>query len=233
MFDPTITLLLITALVSAFNPYTTGVLILLCSVIYGRGHKPSRVIGLGIAYIATLFLASVLGGILILYLCSLLPMIAMNYLVLGIGILVVCAGLLEVKDFFWYGQGLSMGVPRIAATNIRALTKTRSHLGSAIALGLFVAFIVTPSSSAPYFATVTALRGEFNVGTISLLVFYTAIFCLPMIAMLLALGNGLKVSTLLRWKEETKQAFRLGVGLLLIALGWLLILIANGVVNIG
>lgn len=233
MFDPLIALVLITALVSAVNPYTIGVLTLLISVIYGRGHSSAKAVRLCIAYIVTLFGISVLGGIVLLYLLSLMPLIALTYLVLGIGILIVCAGLLEIKDFFWYGQGISVRAPTIAARNIRALTKARPTLWSAVTLGLFVAVVSTPSSSAPYFATITMLRGDFSVDSISLLVLYSAMFTLPMVAILLMVASGVKVSTLLRWKEENKGAMRLSVGLLLIALGWMLILMTNGVINLG
>ena len=233
MLDPIIALVLITALVSAMNPYIIGALTLLSSVVYGRGHSPAKVIRLGIAYIVTMFAMSVLGGIVLLYLMSLLPLIALDYLVLGIGVLVVCAGLLEIKDFFWYGQGLSMRAPAMVAANIRQLTKGRPTLGMAVMLGIFVAIVSAPASSAPYFATVTILRGNFGVDGVSLLVLYSALFSLPMIVMLLMVASGVKVSTLMQWREDTKGSMRLGIGLLLIALGWILILTANGVLNFG
>lgn len=233
MVEPIIALIFITALVSAMNPYVIGVLTLLSSVIYGRGHSTGKMLRLGIAYICTLFAASVLGGILLLYLMSLLPLIALNYLVLGAGVLIVCAGLLEIKDFFWYGQGISRRAPAIGATNIRTLLKARSSIGTAVMLGLFVALVSAPATSAPYFATITLLRGSFNADSISLLVLYSALFSLPMIAMLLMIANGVKVSSLLQWREAAKSSMRLGIGLLLIALGWILILTTSGVVNFG
>ena len=160
-------------------------------------------------------------------------MIAVNYLLLGVGMLVVCAGLLAMKDFFWYGPGLSMRAPPIAARTIKALSKTRPNLTNAVFLGLMVAVFITPSSGAPYFATITLLRGNFGVDGVMILLLYSVIFCLPMISILLALASGVKVSTLIRWKEELKGKLRLSAGLLLVALGWILILTANGVLNFG
>lgn len=231
MADPTMMLVLITALVSALNPYTLGVLILLSSVIYGRGHAGGKVLRLGLAYILTLFAMSVLGGVALLYLFSQLPLIAAVYLSLGIGILVVCAGLLEIKDFFWYGQDISMGAPNLVVKNVKTLTKTRPTIGSAIALGAFVAVVSTPAHSAPYFATITLLNGHFSVDNISLLVLYGALFSIPTVGILLMITGGIKVSTLLRWREDSKGKMRLGVGLLLIALGWMIILTTQGVLN--
>jgi hypothetical protein len=231
MSEPIIILILITALVSAFNPYTLSALLMLISVIYGRGHASGRVFGLGLGYILTLFAMSVLGGVALLYILSLLPLIAASYLALGIGMLIVCAGILEIKDFFWYGQGISIGAPHMSTKNIKALTKTRPSLGSAAALGFFVAVVSTPSSSASYFATITLLGGNFSVDTVSLIVLFSALFILPMLAVLIAVVSGAKVSTFLRWKEEAKGKLRLGVGLLLIALGWMIILTTSGVLS--
>jgi hypothetical protein len=233
MTDPLLALVIITSLVSAMNPYTIGVLILLSSVIYGNGRAPRHVLGLGFSYIATLFLASLFGGIALLYLFSLLPLIAATYMALGVGILIVCAGLLEVKDFLWYGKGLSLQVPQLAANNIKTLTKHRPGFWSAVALGMFVAVVSTPGNSAPYFATITALRDHFNAHNVALLGLYSGIFILPMVVLLLLVVNGVKVSTLQRWKEESKGKMRLGIGLLLIALGWILILTTAGVINLG
>lgn len=231
MLEPIVILILITALLSAFNPYTLSALLMLVSVVYGRGHASGRAFGIGLSYIVTLFAMSVLGGMALLYILSLLPLIAASYLALGIGMLIVCAGILEIKDFFWYGQGISIGAPRLSTKSIKSLTKTRPSLGSAAALGFFVAVVSTPISSGPYFATITLLGGNFNVGTVSLIVLYSSLFVLPMILVLIAIANGAKVSTFLRWKEEAKDKLRLGVGLLLIALGWMITLTTSGVLS--
>lgn len=232
MAEPLTLLVLLAALVSAFNPYTIGVLILLVSSVYGRGRASHHVLALGLMFVLTLFGTSLLGGVVLLYLFSLVPQIAASYLTLGIGILVVCAGLLEIKDFLWYGQGLSLGMPRLAARNVKALTKSRPGIFTAIMLGMFVAVITSGSSSAPYFATITALQGHFDATGIGLLTLYSGIFVFPMIIMLLLIVNGVRVSTLQRWKEESKAKMRLGVGLLLVALGWVLMLVTSGVLNL-
>lgn len=231
MIDPMLMLILVTSLVSAFNPYTMGVLILLSSVIYGRGHASPRVFRLGLVYIATLFALTLLGGIGMLYAFSLLPLVAAHYLTLGIGILVVCAGLLEIKDFFWYGQGISSNTPTMAARNIKSLTKGRPGVLSAAMLGLFVAVVTAPAASAPYFTTITILSGPFDARAVGLLALYSALFILPMLVMLVSIACGVRVSTWLHWREETKGTMRLGVGLLLIALGWIVILMTSGVLN--
>jgi hypothetical protein len=46
-------------------------------------------------------------------------------------------------------------------------------------------------------------------------------------------AGGAKLSAVTKWKEESKGTMRLFIGLLLVSLGWILILIANGTVNFG
>lgn len=232
MVEPIAVLILITALTSAMNPYTIGVLILLSSVIYGSGRPSRRVVGLGLIYVLTLFAASALGGVALLYLYSLLPTIAANYLTLGIGILVVCAGLVEVKDFLWYGRGLSVGMPQLTTRTIKILTKNRPGPISAVMLGVFVAVVCSTGASAPYFAIIATLQGHFDAASIGLLTLYSGLFTFPMLIILILIANGVRVSTLMRWKEESKRTMRLSVGLLLITLGWIVILTTSGVVNL-
>ena len=50
---------------------------------------------------------------------------------------------------------------------------------------------------------------------------------------LVLVASGVKLQALKKWKQESRGYMRLFIGLLLIGLGWLLILIANGTVNFG
>jgi len=54
---------------------------------------------------------------------------------------------------------------------------------------------------------------------------------LPLIVILLMVYFGCKVSTIKRWKQQNRTLMRIGVGVLLVFLGWLLILIANGSIS--
>ena len=56
-------------------------------------------------------------------------------------------------------------------------------------------------------------------------------FVALVIVILIMVAGGTKVSAVSSWKEEKKGAMRLMVGVLLAALGWILILIANGTIN--
>lgn len=65
------------------------------------------------------------------------------------------------------------------------------------------------------------------------MVLYNLIFVAPLIVILGMVAGGSKISTVAKWKEENKGVMRLFMGLLLVSLGWILILIANGTINFG
>jgi cadmium resistance protein CadD (predicted permease) len=65
-----------------------------------------------------------------------------------------------------------------------------------------------------------------------MLILYNVIFVMPLVIILLLVLFGIKVQNIQKWKQANKAYMRLITGFVLIALGWLLILIANGIINL-
>ena len=97
----------------------------------------------------------------------------------------------------------------------------------------FVADVELPCTGAPYLAIINILRIDFNMIAFGLMVLYNLIFVAPLIVILGMIVGGTKISDVSKWKEDSKGTMRLFMGLLLVSLGWILILIANGTVNLG
>jgi cytochrome c biogenesis protein CcdA len=66
-----------------------------------------------------------------------------------------------------------------------------------------------------------------------MMVLYNIIFVMPLIIILILVASGTKISVVSKWKEDSKGNMRLAMGLMFVALGWILILIANGTINFG
>ncbi|HLD84089.1 MAG TPA: hypothetical protein VI979_04520, partial [archaeon] len=66
-----------------------------------------------------------------------------------------------------------------------------------------------------------------------LLLIYNIIFVMPLAVILLMAYSGTKISFIKSWKQKNKSYMRLATGILLIALGFALMLIANGTINLG
>ena len=141
-------------------------------------------------------------------------------------------GLVEIKDYFWYGRGFSLGIPPYFAKKIHNMSQNISIPG-VIVTGVFVSGVELPCTGAPYLAIITILSVNFNFLAFLMLILYNIVFVLPLVAILLLVAGGVNLHVVKKWKQESRGIMRLAIGLLLIGLGWLLILIANGTINFG
>lgn len=229
---PTLGLVVGSAAIDSINPCAIGVLILMISVMMAGQKTLRRMLVLGSFYILSIFVTYLLAGLGILYFLATIPLFVTEYLSIAVGSLIILFGLIEIKDYFWYGRGFSLGIPVAFAKKIHNFAKNVSVPG-VILTGIFVAGVELPCTGAPYLAIITVLSLNFNLTAFLMLVLYNIIFVLPLVVILLLVAGGTKLQVLKAWKQESRGIMRLAIGLLLIGLGWLLILIANGTINFG
>lgn len=230
---PAIGIVIGSAIVDSINPGSIGVMILLISVALGRGTSAKRLAILGLVYIAAVFVTYLLAGMGLIYLYSGVSAVWTEYITLIVGILIMLAGIIEIKDFFWYGRWFSLKIPTKYAKKIRNYSQEKITLAGVALLGSFVSALEFPSTGAPYVAVITMLRAGFDLSTFLLILLYNLLFVLPLVVILLAVIGGVKVTSIAKWKEDTKATMRLFIGLMLVILSWILILIANGTINFG
>lgn len=229
---PTLGIVVGSALVDSINPCAIGVLILMISVTLSGHGGTKKMLTLGGLYTLAVFTTYLLAGLGLVYFLSSIPLFVTEYLSLTVGGLIILAGLVEVKDYFWYGHGFSLGIPVYFAGRIHKLAKNTTIPG-VILLGAFVSAVELPCTGAPYLAIITILSLNFNFTALLLLVLYNIIFVAPLIIILLLVALGVNLQAVKQWKQESRGHMRLAIGLLLIGLGWLLILLANGTINFG
>ena len=224
---PTIGTVIVTALIDSINPCAIGVLILLISIMVVYKSR-GQMLFYGMIYILFVYITYLLAGLGILYFLATIPQSISEYISIVVGGLVVIAGLIEIKDFFWYGEGITLSIPAEKAKKIEKMTRNVT-LPAMMVLGAFVAGVELPCTGGPYLAILVFLSQGFNMTAFFLLLFYNVIFVLPLVVILLMVYWGYtKVASLKRWKQENRTFMRLSVGVILIFLGWLLMLIANG-----
>ena len=226
---PTLGTVVTTALIDSINPCAIGVLILLVSIMIAFKTK-REMLFYGFIYVLAVFVAYVLAGFGILYFLSSIPLFVSEYISIFVGSLIIVAGLIEIKDFFWYGQGITLAIPPERAKQIHEMTK-KITLPGVIFLGVFVAGVELPCTGAPYLAILILLSQNFNFAAFLMLILYNIIFVLPLIVILLMVNFGFKIQNIKRWKQNNRAYMRLATGVILILLGWLLILIANGTIT--
>ncbi len=229
---PTLMTVIITAAIDSVNPCAIGVLILLISTVIATSQSRQRMLVLGFSYIGAVYATYLIAGLGLIAFFSTIPQYIAEYISLFVGALVVFAGLVEIKDYFWYGEGMTLAIPPEMAKRIHEYAKNLSVKGM-LFLGAFVSAVELPCTGAPYLAIITVLRQGFNFDAFLLMLLYNLIFVAPLIIILMLAFFGMKITDLKMWKERNRGYMRLFAGLLLISLGWMLIFISNGTINFG
>ena len=229
---PTLGVVVGSAAIDSINPCAIGVLILMISVVLSGKGSIRRMLFLGGLYVFAVFLTYLIAGLGLVYFLSSIPLFITEYLSIIVGVIIIGAGIFEVKDFFWYGQGFSLHIPVVFADKINRIARNTTVPG-VILLGAFVSAVELPCTGAPYLAIITILSLNFNFTAFLMLVLYNVVFVAPLLFILVLVASGVKLQALKKWKQDSRGYMRLFIGLLLIGLGWLLILIANGTVNFG
>lgn len=224
---PAIGTVLGAAIIDSINPCAIGVFILLMSLTV---TQKKRMFHVGVLYIFAIFSTYLLAGLGLIAFLQRIPIFVAEYISIVVGTLIVFGGIVEIKDFFWYGRGLSLAIPQARVKQIHEYTKNMSTPGI-IMLGAFVAAVELPCTGGPYLAVTLLLAQNFNMTAFLLLVLYNIIFVLPLLVILTMVYFGTSIHSIKEWKHKNRAYMRLAMGLLLVFLGWLLILIANGTIN--
>ena len=231
--DVTWTAVIGTALVDSINPCAIGVLVLLISTLLALSRQKRRhmMLATGLIYITAVYITYFLAGIGLLLFIQRFSLA--EPLSVIVGSVVILLGIIEAKDFFWYGKGISLRIPVRRAEQVKKMIKNIS-LPTAIILGVFVAAVELPCTGGPYLAITTLLATQgFETQTLIYLLVYNFIFVLPLLVILFMVYFGMNVKKVQNWKDKQKKWMRLFTGLIMVALGVLLILYGKGLIHIG
>ena len=227
---PALPILITTALVDSINPCAIGVLVLLISTLLALSDNKKKMLTVGLIYISAVFLTYLLAGIGLLYFLQQFDIA--KPLGILVGVIVILLGLVEIKDFFWYGKGFSLTIPSSQVGKIKEYAK-KATIPGAIVMGMFVAAVELPCTGGPYLAILTVLESMgMNLKVFWYLFLYNLIFILPLAVILGLVYFGMSAETVKTWKNEKRKWMRLFTGITLLILGVLLIMFANGLINI-
>ncbi|MBI2658405.1 hypothetical protein HYX08_06970 [Candidatus Woesearchaeota archaeon] len=226
----TIGIIVAAALADSINPCVFGVLIFLLAYMTRVFKNTSRMLIAGLIYISSVYVTYFLLGVGIFTLAYTAG-IAKPFYWFAASVAII-AGLFEVKDYFWYGKGISLQMIPGASERIKKYSKAMERmetvhpvlsLAVAAFLGIFVVFVELPCTGVPYLAILGMLSaGEYSSG-IPLLLLYNIIFILPLFVIVGLVYFGHTSKTLEKWRKENRGLMRLGIGLVLLALGFYMI----------
>ncbi len=216
----------ILGLADGINPCMFGVLMFLLTYLISIGSK-KKVLMSGIVFIISTFsfYYLVMYGMhnLLFNVSIFLPYIAIFKIV--IGVLAIAFALLEIKDFFFYGKGISLKIPSFAKPIIELIGKRGTYF-SAFLLALFSSIVELPCTIGIPLTYIAATEKKINI-FLSLFI-YNLAFIIPLIIIVSTVylssdkfKNGEKTGVT---EEKYKKVMRLIAGIILLTMGILLIL---------
>ena len=230
--EATIPIVLGGALLDSINPCVIGVLILLLSVLIKSKQRKSILLN-GFVYTLGVYVTYLLGGITLLAVFNTVREVALvsQLFYMVIGSFVILAGFLEIKDFFWYGHGFSLAMPkRFVSTVEKKAQGSHRSLAAAFVFGVIVTLVELPCTGAPYLAVLSYMSqsGFSYFAALPLLLLYNLVFIAPLLFIIYLAYSGVGLKKLEKWRKENRGLMRLVVGLFLAGLGvWIISTVAS------
>lgn len=216
---------IVAGILLSLNPFNIALFSALLAGSFGKGHNTNTIHGTAVAFLLTYAACIALLGMALLEALSSISISLLDHLGLVVAVMMVIWGLVILKDFFWYRSGKA--VPRKLHGLLHIYTvKQNDPLGATI-LGFLAALISLLSTGLAVigFAVITALLRPFSPAWMLLL---AGILLIPLVLIFIHGLRGLKISAIIKWKEDNKAIMRLSIGLTHIVLGWIILLLLNG-----
>lgn len=214
--DLTLPLVISCALIDSVNPCAFAVLVfLLLSIITLESRR--RVLMVGAAYIAAVFVFYLLSGI------GLFAVVQRSgfsqLLFVGAAVLSIILGLVNILDVIRKNEGFILAIPASKKELIERYTGIAS-LPAAFVLGVLVGIFELPCTGGIYLAILSMMSRTFTFSTgIPYLILYNFIFVLPLIVILLVVSFGLSPERVNSWRLEKRRLLRLAIGIVMVAIG--------------
>lgn len=226
----TFSLVVIAGLLDGINPCAIGMLILLLGYLLVFAHDPHRMVKIGLIYIATIFVTYFLIGVAfsqIVYNLLAWPLYQeishiIKYVIIA---LIWLAALINIKDFFWYGKGFSLGVGKKEVPILMKLIK-KVDWPTTIILGILVTLFELPCSLPLYVGAIAVMTSTFHyLYTIGYLLLYNIMFVTPLLIVYAILVKSHHIFEAKDVQERANKWMKLSMGIAQIIIGIALLFI--------
>jgi len=218
------------AAVDAINPCALAVMaIVLASLLLANLQKRKVVLYGGLSFTAAVYILYFLYGLGMTSAFSSIAPIA-PFVNKAIAVFAIGLGILNLKDFFMYKPGgLATEMPLSLRPKMKIWIKRITSPKGAFVIGMLVTFFLLPCTIGPYIVA-SARLAELNLlARVPWILFYCLIFVIPMLIVTLAIYFGFtSVEKVSGWKEKNIRYLHLIEGLILMALG---ILVLTGILH--
>lgn len=217
----TIPALVAAAAIDSINPCAFAVLIFLLVYLSALGAR-HRILKVGITYIIAIFVVYFLSGLGLFTIIQTTHLTRIVYFCAAV--IAIAAGLVNVKDFFWYGKGFTLAIPESKKPLLQKYIQ-QATVPAAVVLGILVSMVELPCTGGVYLAILGLLSSKMTMlQGIPYLFLYNVIFVLPLLIILFAIYRGLPPEAAEKWRLEKRRWMKLTIGLMMIALGVIMLL---------
>lgn len=216
--------------IDSVNPCAFGVLIFLVAYLSKVFNNKKMVLLGGFLYMLAVYVTYFLAG---LGLLSAVQSQAASYWFYWVATFVAfSAAIFEIKDFFWYGRGVSMDMSVIpgASNRIKVWTKKikklskkspKTALAMTLPIGLGAAAFELPCTGQVYLAILSLIKAsQVGIATwLPWLLLYNLVFISPLIVITIVMYLGMSSDKLEEWRKKNRKWMRLSAGIFLYLLG--------------
>lgn len=213
---------LVTGLLDSVNPCAFAVILLLIAFLFTLRQSRVRILQLGFVYIAMIFIVYFgigLGLLRAVRLSSDPHFVARagSWLLIGLGVI-------NLIEFFFPKFPIKLHMPSVAGEKTNQLIK-QATLPTTIMAGFLVGLCTFPCSGGIYVSIITLLNAKttYSWGLVYLFL-YNLVFVLPLVVILMSLGNRLVAKRWATWEREHALKIRLWYGLVMVGLGVIMLL---------
>jgi len=215
---------IILGLVEGINPCMLSVLLFLLTYLLAIGSK-KRAIKVGLVFVLSVFVIFFLFLLGLVNLISLIGFISKIKIVIAVFALIV--SLILIKDFFAYGKGISLEIPKSAKPTIEKLIKSAT-IPSAILLAILSSLVELPCTVGIPLVYTTILAGKSRELYIPYLMWYAFFVIFPLLVIIAGVAFAwTQVDRAEKWRLNFRKYMRLIAGLILLFLaialfkGWM------------
>ena len=219
----TIPVVIFAATVDAINPCAFAVLIILMAAALSIANK-KRALKFGLAFTASIYISYFLMG---LGLFSVLQASGLSHIFyIIVTVLAVIVGLLNIKDYFWYGKGLLMEIPLSWRPAMKKIINSATSPLGAFLVGFIVSLFELPCTGGPYIVILGLLAKEVTRATgIIYLLLYNLVFVMPLIMLSIIIYKGISTTEKLeKIRQDKIKILHLIAGILMLVIAGVMIL---------
>lgn len=216
----TFSAIILAALADSINPCAFSVLIILMLTLMKIGGK-KRILKVGISFTIAVLISYFVAGIGLIKIVQVSSIT--QYIKTIAATIAIFVGLINIKDFFFYGKGISTHIKKENLTKLQKHMK-KATIPSAIALGFLVSLYELPCTGGVYLAILSIIAQNPTLNMFLILLIYNVIFVLPLLIIVLIINYGINPKKVDEFRMKNRKYMRLLMGLFMISLGILMIL---------